>query len=189
MPTEITPEQREAAEAMMAEVMAGLGWDGRAWRNEAGLALEALIAAGWGPDTTRARAEAAIAEHRDAMTEARQTEPPSGATFKGALARLRWEALIKAGWCENDEDWIGVIENLAQVDAYEYAAEGPVGEVCEAAEARGYQAGIEAAARACDAVACDDKGFGEGGRDAARRCSNRIRWLIYHDKPKETPHG
>lgn len=51
---EITPEQREAAEAVMAEAMAGLGWDGRAWRNEAGLALEALIALGWrapGPPT------------------------------------------------------------------------------------------------------------------------------------------
>lgn len=193
---EITPEQREAALQAM-----GIEEDKYVIFGNVGLRqthLEALIANGWAPDTTRAKAEADLAEHRDAMTEARQTEPPSGETVKGALARLRWEALIKAGWCENDEDWIGVIENLAQVYAYEYAAEGPVGEVCEAAEARGYRAGVEDAARECRLAAAEvllgQVRPGQPRRVVTRpmarmaiRCAQRIRALA--DKPKETPHG
>lgn len=187
--SEITPEQRAAAEAVMAEVMAGLGWDGRAWRNEAGLALEALIAEGWGPDTTRAKAEADLAEHRDAMVEARKMEPASGETVKGALARLRREALVKASWCEADEDWIGVIENLAQADAYEYAVAGPVGEVCEAAEARGYQAGLEAAAREAEHYDLVDSR--SGGAKMVHRNHDQIARAIraLADNPKETSHG
>lgn len=160
--------------------------------------LDALIAEGWGPDTTRARAEADLAEHRDAMAEARQTEPASGETVEGAFARLRREALVKAGWCEAAEDWIGVVENLAQADAYEYAAAGPVGEVCAAAEARGYRAGVKDAARECRRVAAEVlQGQVRPGqprrvvtRPMARmaiRCAQRIRALA--DKPKETPHG
>lgn len=181
---EITPEQRKAAEAVMAEVMAGLGWDGRAWRNEAGLALEALIAEGWGPVAD------AEAERDAAVAKFEANDGIHGAACAMIRDLLNMSDVPKAAFIDDHVANAIVERNIARDELA--AAKERIAEqesLLADAEARGYRAGIEAAARACDAVACDDKGFGEGGRDAARCCSNRIRWLIYHDKPKETPHG
>ena len=85
----------------------------------------------------------------------------------------KWTAAIGSG--PQDPDYA--------LDALIAAGWGPVA----AAEARGYRAGLEDAAKECDGIAGNDRDFSRDYRRAAGHCAFVIRALA--DKPKEDHHG
>ena len=167
---EITPEQREAAWQAIRKWTAAIG----SGPQDPDYALDALIAEGWGPDTTRARAEADLAEHRDAMTVPERPERP---TWEDEYhrPRIRYAGNAPTGWADEYRYAPYVRADVAEREARE-------------AEARGYRAGVEAAAKLIEPAERHDEGPDlHGSRTALRHLAGAIRALA--DKPKETPHG
>ena len=158
---EITPEQREAAWQAIRKWTAAIG----SGPQDPDYALDALIAEGWGPDTTRARAEADLAEHRDAMTVPERPERP---TWEDEYhrPRIRYAGNAPTGWADEYRYAPYVRADVAEREARE-------------AEARGYRAGVEAALAAAHAEITEEDGAGTADMMVAAA----IRALA--DKPKE----
>lgn len=145
---DLTPEQRAAARSAL---MPHVAWGQGTIQADLDAAIDALMAAGWAP--VRDRAEACIVRRGAAIDEAlRLGGSHDEESALGKLAQLRDEALINAIGCSWNDNWVGVIENLAEAEAYQTAeyclrdlARG-VWATTEQSYGNGYRSGLKRAA-------------------------------------------
>lgn len=176
---EITPEQREAAWQAIRKWTAAIGSEPQ----DPDYALDALIAEGWGPVAdVEAERDAAVAKFE-------ANDGIHGAACAMIRDLLNSQGVPKAAFIDDHVANAIVERNIARDELA--AAKERIAEqesLLAAAEARGYRAGVEDAAKLIEPAERHDEGPDlHGSRTALRHLAGAIRALA--DKPKETPHG